>query len=91
MAENFNCITVFANSCSACFKKWKEHSTYNIGFITMPAKKETETACCTKNYGAEECYETCREKCSVKVFTLSFDEIDYYDDKMSIQLEASSL
>ena len=91
MAENFNCITVFANSCSACSKKWKECDSYNIGFITMPAKNGTENSCCAENYGAEECHTTCNEKCSVKVFTLTFDEIKMYDDKISIQLESSSI
>ena len=86
MASKYNCITVFANSCSAYCEHWKKDSNYDIGFVTIPAKLKTSSDYYMQDYTAEKCHLSCGMGCSCKLFTISFNEIVKYDDRFSIRI-----
>lgn len=91
MAAKYNCLTVFANSCAAYCKHWKQNDEYNIGFVMIPAKIQTTNDCYMETYTAQKCYEFCEKECSCKMFTINFDTIKEYDDKMGIEIKQEEI
>jgi len=86
MAKKYNCFTVFANSCAAYKEHWSNEEQKNIGFLSIPAKKNNSNTCYVKVYCADACEGGCKEKCIGKLFTLSFADISSYKSKFSINI-----
>ena len=89
IADRYNCITVFANSCSARCKHWDDNM--DIGFIVLPAKKGTSNKCLVHKYSAKNCINTCENECLCKVFSIVFDEISECEGKYSFNLQEEIL
>lgn len=89
LADKYNCITVFVNSCAAYCEHWKAEEEKNIGFVTIPAKEKSANAGYMNIYCANECENLCEEKCIGKLFTLSFNDISLYNTKFSIDIKKS--
>lgn len=89
LAEKYNCLTVLANSCSAYCEHWKEEKEKNIGFVAIPAKEKRANVGYLNIYCANECEALCEEKCTGKMFTLSFNNISSYNKKFSIDIKES--
>lgn len=89
IADMYNCITVFANSCSARCKHWDDNM--DIGFIVLPAKKGTSNKCLVHKYSAKNCINTCENECLCKVFSIVFDEISECEGKYSFNLQEEIL
>lgn len=86
MASKYNCLTIFANSCAAYSAHWINDENYDIGFVMIPAKKDTRSDCYMEKYAAEKCLKFCDNCCNCKLFTLSFNKVRTYDDRFSVEI-----
>lgn len=77
------CITIMCNSCSAI----NEEQNYNkrIGYITLPAKKDTYSDYYTEFYTNERCNK-CKD-CEGHSINIIYNEVRLYNDKLSIKIE----
>lgn len=90
LAKKYNCFTIFANSCAAYRKHWKNGEQRNIGFLTVPAKEKSSNDYCVREYCADACIQQCEERCIGKLFTLSFTDISIYGTKFSININETT-
>lgn len=86
LSEEFNCVVVVANSCSAISDNKKK-----IGFLTLPAKEKTNRTCLVKEYEKTNCEETCHMTCCGKIFTIRLDEIEQKEGVISFKINESVL
>lgn len=86
MAEKYNCVTVFVNSCAAYKEHWKGNGQKDIGFLTVPAKEKTSNDSYIRTYCADACVQQCEEKCLGKLITLSYTDLSAYGTKFSINI-----
>lgn len=89
IADMYNCITVFANSCSARCGEWGTEQ--DIGFIALPAKMGSSNKSLIYKYSAKDCISICQNECTCKVFSIDFDKISKYNDKYSFYLKEDHL
>jgi len=83
MAGEYNCVVLVANTCST-------HSSTGadrIGFISLPAKQETDRTTLTIEYGQNECVDQCKQTCSGKLLVLKFKQTERKDGKLSFSIK----
>lgn len=66
LSQEYNCIVLVANACSALGTSEKGDFNRRIGFITIPAKQNTDRSKRIIRYTQEECVEECKCKCMGK-------------------------
>lgn len=87
LAEEFNCIVVVANSCSAIGNKQKNC----IGFLSLPAKKDTTRTSLVREYGNKDCAGECIRGCCGKLFSILFEKVEQYDGVISFKVIEDTL
>lgn len=80
LSKDYLCVVVMVNACSAIDNK-KE-----IGFITLPAKKDTSRSNNRVDYIQDECKEVCTEQCTGKKCEINFYETKQYDMGLSYKI-----
>lgn len=84
LAEEYNCIVVVANACSALSGASKEGK--RIGFITVPAKNKSDRTKITKMYEQNECISECDKKCVGKKILIDFYHTENYTEGVSFKM-----
>ena len=87
LAEEFNCIVVVANACSAIGNKQKNC----IGFLSLPAKKDTTRTSLVREYGNKDCAGECIRGCCGKLFSILFEKVEQYDGVISFKVIEDTL
>ncbi|MEY8493398.1 hypothetical protein AALC16_10365 [Lachnospiraceae bacterium 29-91] len=90
MSKEYNCIVVVANACSAIVEMLKKNDERRIGFITLPAKQNTERANIVKQYVQNECLKECNCKCVGKKVIIDFYNTKEYKEGISYEIEETS-
>lgn len=83
LSQEYNCVVVVANACSALNKTNGEVLNRKIGFITLPAKKDAARSQIIVNYEQNNCLKDCEYKCSGKKISIDFYNTKKYADKVS--------
>ena len=73
LSEEYNCIVVLANSCSALPVRQKDQK---IGFVSLPAKKETSRTSIVKYYKVGTCQKDCSNVCNGQLITIEFTDFE---------------
>lgn len=82
LSADYQCVVVVVNACSAIGNKSQ------IGFITLPAKGETNRDKIIQYYyKKEDCLENCNSECSGKKFIIDFGKVKQYGSLNSYMLE----
>lgn len=84
LSEEFNCVVVVANSCSAIAKE--NNKKKSIGFLTLPAKNKTMRTSLVKEYKKNECADKCVEECCGRLFSIFFDQTEQHDGIISFKV-----
>ena len=80
LSREYNCIVVVVNACSALEKR-KENA--RVGFITLPAKIESDRTGVTIQYYRNECASECEKACRAKKIIIDFEKKNTYEKKES--------
>lgn len=88
LSEEFNCVVVVANSCSAIANNSQKNT---VGFLTLPAKSNTQRTSLLKEYGKSECANKCVEECCGKIFSILFDQTERYEEIVSFKVVEDTL
>lgn len=87
LSQEYNCIVVVANACSALEENKENQLERRLGFITMPAKKGTDRTKIVIRYNQNKCTENCQKGCSGKKFRINFYETKKYNEGISYKVE----
>lgn len=87
MSQEYNCVVVVANACSALDETKRSSANRRIGFITLPAKCNTDRSKIILRYTQNNCAEECECKCSGKKVLIDFYNTKVYDDKISYEVK----
>lgn len=91
MSKEYNCIVVVANACSALGEtNTKNNNEREIGFISLPAKLNTDRSNITKRYVQNECLDECNCRCIGKKLTIDFYNIEEYKEGVSFEIKETS-
>ena len=71
LSEEYNCIVVLANSCSALPVPQRDKK---IGFVTLPAKRGSDRTTDVKYYKAGACQKECANLCKGQLITIEFTD-----------------
>lgn len=71
LSEEYNCIVVLANSCSALPVPQRDKK---IGFVTLPAKRGSDRTTDVKYYKAGACQKECANICKGQLITIEFTD-----------------
>lgn len=88
MSENYNCIVVMVNACSAVEDQTTERKT---GFLTIPAKKNTDRSKYTLEFCQGSCRQDCSAGCKGKIVTVNFFDISQENGFYHFRVEESDL
>ena len=69
LSEEYNCVVVLANSCSALSRKQQGG---RIGFVTLPAKILGKRTAEVEYYEMSACQKECSKRCKGKLITIEF-------------------
>lgn len=84
LAKDFNCTVVVANACSAFAED--DYEKKAIGFVTMPAKNQTNRAVIEEIYSRNECINGCGNKCMGTIVVIDFLKTQRYSNIISFKL-----
>lgn len=87
MSKEYNCVVAVANTCAALHDSDKEDTRKRIGFITLPAKCDTDRAQITVNYYQDGCMKECSNRCIGKKFIIDFYNIKEYKEGISYEVK----
>lgn len=87
LSQEYLCIVVVANACSALSGDSKEGK--RIGFLTMPAKNNSDRTNILKTYTQNECIKECNHKCVGKKITVDFYHTKEYEEGISFEIKES--
>lgn len=87
LSQEYNCVVVVANACSALDGIKREVSNKRIGFITLPAKCDTDRSRIILRYMQNNCTEECECKCTGKKVIIDFCNTKVYEDKVSYEIK----
>lgn len=73
LSEEYNCIVVLANSCSALSAPQREQK---IGFVSLPAKRGSQRTFDVKYYKAGVCQKDCSKICKGQLITIEFTDFN---------------
>lgn len=88
LSRDYNCIVVVANACSALKKNCQNGEGKRIGFISLPAKMNTDRKESINMYFQDKCVETCQKCCAGKIISIDFNRKN--DLGISYMLEEST-
>ena len=83
LSKEYNCVVAMVNACSAVEKSKTDKENMRVGFITLPAKKDTDRTEVTVRYYKNECVEKCSTQCVGKKITIDFLHRKKYEEKES--------
>lgn len=86
MSQEYNCVVVVANACSALDSSKEGVFNGRIGFITIPAKQETDRSKIIIRYTQNKCIEECDCKCIGKKILIDFYNTQTYDEGISYDI-----
>lgn len=87
LSQEYNCVVVVANACSALEKTKKEIFNRRIGFITLPAKRDTDRSRIVLMYTQNDCTKECECKCVGKKVVINFYKTEVYTDGISYEVK----
>lgn len=90
LAEDYHCVVVLANACSALAEKMEKNFDKRIGFIAIPAKTESDRTAIIKMYYMNECRKECNKKCIGKKITIDFFNVGNYNGTESYLIKESN-
>lgn len=90
MSKEYNCIVVVANACSAFGDILKKNEERRIGFITLPAKQNTDRTNIVKKYVQNECIKECNCRCIGKKFVVDFYNTKQYKEGITYEIRETS-
>ena len=90
LSKEYNCVVAMVNACSAVEKKCSGKENMRVGFITLPAKKDTDRTEVTIRYYKTECAEKCSTKCVGKKIIIDFLHRKRYEEKESYNVIEST-
>lgn len=85
LSKQYNCVVVVANACSALGKGLKLDN--RIGFITLPAKNDTDRSNILRRYNRGSCAQECEKMCVTKKFTIDFYHTRQYREGISYEIK----
>lgn len=83
MSEEYHCIVVVANACSALAGKVNGEK---IGFVSLPAKNGSHRTNKVIEYTRNDCESKCEKKCLGKKILIEFCDTMAYDDGISFKI-----
>ncbi|MCI8884591.1 MAG: hypothetical protein HFG87_01255 [Dorea sp.] len=90
LSKEYNCVVVVANACSALGKIKQINEEIRIGFITIPAKLNTNRSIIVKRYMQNECVTECNHGCVGKKIIIDFYKTKEYKEGVSFEIRESS-
>lgn len=90
LSQEYNCIVVLANACSAFGENNKNEKSRRIGFISFPAKCKTDRAGIVQEYSKDECMKECDRGCVGKKISVNFYHTRQYDTGFSFDVVKTS-
>lgn len=85
LSKEYNCVVVTANACSALGKG--NNGADRIGFITFPAKNNTDRSYILRRYKKDSCAQECEQKCIGKKFIIDFYQTRKYPEGISYEIK----
>lgn len=83
LSQEYNCVVVVANACSALDKVEGQASNRRIGFITLPAKRNTDRSRIIVRYIQNDCIKECKDGCVGKKIIIDFYKTKVYESGIS--------
>lgn len=90
LSQEYNCIVIVANACSAMLGKNNESKEGRIGFISLPAKCKTDRTKIIQMYKKDECIKECNNRCMGKRICIDFYHTRQYEAGISYDVKETS-
>lgn len=86
LSQEYNCVVVVANACSALDEAEDLVSNRRIGFITLPAKRDAVRSSIIVRYIQNECIKKCKDRCVGKKIIIDFYKTKIYETRISYEV-----
>ena len=90
LSRDYKCIVIVANACSAIKKSNKHDKKERIGFISLPAKNNSDRTEGIITYYQDGCRKGCCDYCGGKLISIIFDRENAFEFGTSYMIEKSS-
>ena len=90
LSRDYKCIVIVANACSAIKKSNKHDKKERIGFISLPAKNNSDRTEGIITYYQDGCRKGCCDYCGGKLISIIFDRESAFEFGTSYMIEKSS-
>lgn len=87
LSQEYNCVVIVANACSALDEAEGQVSNRRIGFITLPAKQNTYRSRIIVRYIQNSCIEECESGCIGKKIVINFYKTKLYEEGISYEVK----
>lgn len=87
MSKDYNCVVVMANACSALGKTKTGNTANRVGFITFPAKNNTDRSYILRRYTRDCCAQECGCRCVGKKYIIDFFQTREYPEGISYEIK----
>lgn len=87
LSQEYNCVVVVANACSALGETKDRKKERRLGFITLPGKKGTDRTALVIRYNQNQCIKNCEQECVGKKIQVNFYKTKEYKDENVVSYE----
>lgn len=78
LSKDYHCIVVMANACTALRNKSGNRKKERVGFLSLPAKNQTDRAEVIEMYYKDGCRVNCKNGCMGKIISIDFEKAHQY-------------
>lgn len=90
LTQDYNCVVVVSNACSALDGKSVKTDNKRIGFVTVPAKVNTDRFRIIKMYEQNECKKECTQRCIGRKISIDFSQVEQSESIISYKINETS-